>query len=505
MIKRALISVYDKAGIVEFARALRSTGVEIISTGGTYKLLKEDGIDVEEVAEITKAPEMLDGRVKTLHPVIHGGILAIRDNAKHMETLKERNIDTIDLVCVNLYPFFEKAKEGLSFEDTVEFIDIGGPTMLRSAAKNFKDVVVICDVADYSLVLKEISEIGDVTFETRKYLAMKVFNLTNAYDSAICEFLLNNLEDEAKATTNYLSLSYEKMDDLRYGENPHQEASVYTNTNGTGMLNNIEILNGKALSYNNIKDMDIAWKVVNEFEEITCCALKHNTPCGVAIGETALEAYSRTFECDSVSIFGGIVALNTKVTEAAALEMKKTFLEIVIAPDYEEKALEILKAKKNLRVIKCTSKPTDKKEVITVDGGILVQDVDKKLLEKTEVVTKTAPSEAYMSDMIFGMKVCKYVKSNAIVVVKDKQAKGIAGGQVNRIWATAQALDRAGDGVILASDAFFPFRDCVDKAREYNIKGIIQPGGSVRDEESIEACNEYGIPMVFTGIRHFKH
>lgn len=505
MIKRALISVFDKAGIVEFARALRNTGVELISTGGTYKLLKEDGIDVEEVAEVTKAPEMLDGRVKTLHPVIHGGILAIRDNMEHMETLKERNIDTIDLVCVNLYPFFEKAKEGLSFEDTVEFIDIGGPTMLRSAAKNFKDVVVICDASDYSLVLKEISEVGDVSFETRKYLAMKVFNLTTAYDSAICEFLLNNMEDKTKANTEYLSLSYEKMDDLRYGENPHQEASVYTNTNGTGMLNNIEILNGKALSYNNIKDMDIAWKVVNEFEEITCCGLKHNTPCGVAIGETALEAYSRAFECDSVSIFGGIVALNTTVTEAAALEMKKTFLEIVIAPDFEEKALEVLKTKKNLRVIKCTSKPTDVKEVVTVDGGILVQDVDKKLLEKTEVVTKVAPSEAHMSDMIFGMKVCKYVKSNAIVVVKDKQAKGIAGGQVNRIWATAQALDRAGDGVILASDAFFPFRDCVDKAKEYNIKGIIQPGGSVRDEESIEACNEFGIPMVFTGIRHFKH
>lgn len=505
MIKRALISVYDKTGIVEFTRALRNSGVEIISTGGTYKLLKKAGIDVEEVAEVTKAPEMLDGRVKTLHPVIHGGILAIRDNAKHMETLRERKIDTIDLVCVNLYPFFEKAKEGLSFEDTVEFIDIGGPTMLRSAAKNFKDVVVICDADDYDVVLKEINEIGDVSFETRKYLAMKVFNLTTAYDSAICEFLLNNMEDEKNTTTKYLSLSYEKMNDLRYGENPHQEASVYTNTNGTGMLNNIEILNGKALSYNNIKDMDIAWKVVNEFEEITCCGLKHNTPCGVAIGETALEAYLRAFECDSVSIFGGIVALNTTVTEAAALEMKKTFLEIVIAPDFEEKALEVLKTKKNLRVIKCTSKPVDVKEVVTVDGGILVQDVDKKLLEKMEVVTKTAPSDAYMSDMIFGMKVCKYVKSNAIVVVKDKQAKGIAGGQVNRIWATAQALDRAGDGVILASDAFFPFRDCVDKAKEYNIKGIIQPGGSVRDEESIDACNEYEIPMVFTGVRHFKH
>lgn len=503
MIKRALISVYDKTGIVDFTNFLKSQGVEIISTGGTYKLLKENNIEVKEVAEVTKAAEMLDGRVKTLHPVVHGGILAIRENEEHMNTLKEREIDTIDLVCVNLYPFFEKAREGLSFEDTVEFIDIGGPTMLRSAAKNFKDVVVICDAADYKTVEEEIRVTGQVSFETRKKLAMKVFNLTTAYDSAICEYLLNNSEE--KTSNKYLALSYEKFDDLRYGENPHQGASVYTNTNKEGMLNNIEILNGKALSYNNIKDMDIAWKVVNEFKEIACCGLKHNSPCGVALGETALEAYTKAFSCDEISIFGGIVAVNTTVTKEAAEEMKKTFLEIVIAPDFEEEALEVLKSKKNLRVIKCTVKPSDKKEVVSVDGGILVQDTDKKLVEEIKVVTETTPTEKQMDDMIFGMKVCKYVKSNAIVVVKDGMAKGIAGGQVNRIWATEQAIKRAGDGVVLASDAFFPFRDCVDEAHKNGIKAIIQPGGSVRDQESIDACNEYGIPMVFTGVRHFKH
>ncbi len=503
--KRALISVYDKNGIVEFTKFLVEHGIEVISTGGTYSLLKKNNIEVKEVAEVTKTAEMLDGRVKTLHPVVHGGILAIRDNEEHMKTLKEREIDTIDLVCVNLYPFFEKANEGLTFEETVEFIDIGGPTMLRSAAKNFKDVVVISDVEDYKIVMEEMKESGEVSFETRKYLAMKVFNLTTAYDSAICEYLLNHMENKDKHSNKYLSLSYEKMEDLRYGENPHQEASVFTNTNKTGMLNNIVILNGKALSYNNIKDMDIAWKVVNEFEEITCCALKHNTPCGVAVGDSALDAYSKAYSCDNVSIFGGIVAINTKVTKEAAEEMKKTFLEIVIAPEFEEEALEVLKTKKNLRVIKCMSKPSDKKEVVSVDGGILVQDVDRKLYEELKVVTEANPSKEHMSDMIFGMKVCKYVKSNAIVVVKDGMAKGIAGGQVNRIWATTQAIDRAGDGVILASDGFFPFRDCVDEASKHNIKGIIQPGGSMRDNESIEACNEYGIPMILSGMRHFKH
>ncbi|WP_346888536.1 bifunctional phosphoribosylaminoimidazolecarboxamide formyltransferase/IMP cyclohydrolase [Clostridium sp. UBA1056] len=503
--KRALISVYDKNGVVDFTKFLVEQGIEIISTGGTYNLLKKNNIDVKEVAEVTNAPEMLDGRVKTLHPIIHGGILAIRDNEKHMRTLEERKIETIDLVCVNLYPFFEKANESLTFEETVEFIDIGGPTMLRSAAKNFRDVVVISDAEDYKVVMEEMKAKGEVSFETRKYLAMKVFNLTTAYDSAICEYLLNHMENKENTSNKYLALSYEKMDDLRYGENPHQSATVFTNTNKTGMLNNIEILNGKALSYNNIKDMDIAWKVVNDFEEVTCCALKHNTPCGVAVGTSALDAYVKAYSCDSISIFGGIVALNTKITKEAAEEMKKTFLEIIIAPEFEDEALEILKAKKNLRVIKCTSRPSDEKEVISVDGGILVQDVDKKLYEELNVVTEAQPSKKYIDDMIFGMKICKYVKSNAIVVVKDGMANGIAGGQVNRIWATAQAIDRSGNGVILASDAYFPFRDCVDEAHNHNIKGIIQPGGSMRDQESIDACNEYGIPMIFTGIRHFKH
>lgn len=502
MIKRALISVYDKTNIVEFANFLISKGVEIISTGGTYKLLKEQGLPVKEVAEVTGAEEMLDGRVKTLHPIIHGGILAIRENEEHMKTLLERKIETIDLVCVNLYPFFEKLRENLSFEDMIEFIDIGGPTMLRSAAKNFSNVVVVSDVSDYQSVMNEINEKGDVEFATKRNLAAKVFNLTSSYDAAVANYLLSQ---EAVANPKYLSLSYEKIEDLRYGENPHQSAAIYKRTDNTGMMNNIEVLNGKQLSYNNLKDMDIAWKVVNEFEEIACCALKHNTPCGVAIGSTVEEAYTKAYNCDPVSIFGGIVAVNKTINKVFAEEAIKTFLEIIIAPDFEEEALQVLKTKKNLRVVKCTTPPSDTVEVVTVDGGILVQDVDNKLYEDLKVVTDKAPSFEEMENLVFGMKVAKYVKSNAIVVVKDKMAKGIAGGQVNRIWATVQALDRAKDGVVLASDGFFPFRDSVDEARKYNITAIIQPGGSVRDTDSIEACNENGISMVVTGVRHFKH
>lgn len=502
MIKRALISVYDKTNIVEFANFLISKGVEIISTGGTYKLLKKEGLPVKEVAEVTGAEEMLDGRVKTLHPIIHGGILAIRENEEHMKTLVQREIETIDLVCVNLYPFFEKLREDLSFEDMIEFIDIGGPTMLRSAAKNFNNVVVVSDISDYQRVMNEIDDKGDVEFATKRNLAAKVFNLTSSYDAAVANYLLSQEETE---NPKYLSLSYEKIEDLRYGENPHQGAAIYKRTDNTGMMNNIEVLNGKQLSYNNIKDMDIAWKVVNEFEEIACCALKHNTPCGVAIGSSVEEAYTKAYNCDPVSIFGGIVAVNKAINKAFAEEAIKTFLEIIIAPDFEEEALQVLKTKKNLRVVKCTTPPSDTVEVVTVDGGILVQDVDKKLYEDLKVVTDKAPSFEEMQNLVFGMKVAKYVKSNAIVVVKDKMAKGIAGGQVNRIWATIQALDRAKDGVVLASDGFFPFRDSVDEAKKYNIKAIIQPGGSLKDSESIEACNDNDIAMVLTGIRHFKH
>ena len=500
MLKRALISVFDKNGVLELAQFLVARGVEVISTGGTYKHLVQNNIPVTEVNEVTGFDEILDGRVKTLHPFIHGGILAIRDNEEHMNVIKEKNITPIDMVVVNLYPFFEKVKENLEFEEKVEFIDIGGPTMIRSAAKNFQDVVVLTDTKDYINVMEQIENNGDVDFATRKRLAGKVFNLTAAYDAAISNFLL---EDEEYP--EYLALSYKKSMDLRYGENAHQTAAYYTATNGMGAINNFEILNGKQLSYNNIKDMDIAWRTVWEFEEVACCGLKHNTPCGVAIGEDVYSAYTKAYDCDPVSIFGGIVAVNTKVDKKTAEKMSEIFLEIVIAPDYDEDALEVFKAKKNLRVIKCAVKPEDKFNLAKVDGGILVQSEDNLFAEKMDVVTDRKPTEEEMKDLVFAMKVCKYVKSNAIVVAKDGMAIGIGGGQVNRIWATQEALDRAKDGVVMASDAFFPFDDVVKTAAEYRIKAIIQPGGSVRDEDSIKACNENEIAMVFTGTRHFKH
>jgi len=499
VIKRALISVFDKTGILDLAKFLESRDVEIISTGGTYKHLKENGVKVIEIEEVTGFPEMLDGRVKTLNPLIHGGILAIRDNKEHMNTIEEKGIKPIDMVVVNLYPFFNKVEEDLSFDEKVEFIDIGGPTMIRAAAKNFKDVVVLTDTKDYQNVINEIRENNQVNIKTRKKLAGKVFNLMSAYDAAISNFLL---EDEYP---EYLTLSYKKNTDLRYGENPHQTAAYYTSTVGKYPMRNFKKLNGKELSYNNIKDMDIAWKTVCEFEEVACCALKHNTPCGVAIGDTVQEVYTKAYECDPISIFGGIVAFNRKVDKETAENLAKIFLEIVIAPDFDEDALEVLKNKKNLRVIKCEERSTKGKDMAKVDGGILVQQGDNILLEDTKVVTEKSPTEKEMKDLMFGMKVVKYVKSNAIVVVKDGMAKGIGGGQVNRIWAAKEALDRAGDGVVLASDAFFPFGDVAEEAAKWGIKAIIQPGGSIRDEESIKVCNEKGISMVFTGVRHFKH
>ena len=500
MIKRALVSVFDKEGILEFSNFLQDKGVEIISTGGTYKHLKDNGVNVIEVNEVTNFPEMLDGRVKTLHPIIHAGILAIRDNKEHMNTIKERDITPIDMVIVNLYPFFQKVRENLSFDEKVEFIDIGGPTMLRAAAKNFKDVVVISDKNDYKAVMEEISETGEVSVALRKKLAGKVFNLMSAYDAAISNFLL-----EGEEYPEYLSISYKKKQSLRYGENPHQSAAYYSSNEFDGAMNSFEVLNGKELSYNNIKDLDIAWKVACEFEEVACCGLKHNTPCGVAVGETPLEVYTKAYEADPTSIFGGIVAVNRKIDKATAEEMVKIFLEVVAAPEYDEDALEVLRTKKNLRVIKCNNTPKDKKFMVTVDGGILVQEEDTKLIDEIKVVTEKVPTEEEMRDLIFGMKVVKYVKSNAIVTIKDGVAVGIGGGQVNRIWPTEDALKRGKGAIVLASDAFFPFRDVVDACAKNGIKAIIQPGGSMRDQESIDACNEHGIAMVFTGIRHFKH
>lgn len=500
MKKRALISVFDKEGILDFAKFLVSKDVEIVSTGGTYRYLKENGLDVIEINEVTNFPEMLDGRVKTLHPLVHAGILAIRDNEKHMDTLKEREIHTIDYVVVNLYPFFEKVKEDLSFEEKVEFIDIGGPTMLRAAAKNFQDVVVISNKNDYSVVMNEIEHDGEVSFVTKKKLAGKVFNLMSAYDGAIANFLLGDEE-----YPEYLSVSYKKMQGLRYGENSHQSAAVYGLSTADGAMNTFETLNGKELSYNNFKDVDIAWKCANEFEETACCALKHNTPCGVATGETSYDAYMKAYNVDPTSIFGGIVAFNKKVDKSTAEEMVKIFLEVIAAPEYDEEALEVLKTKKNLRVLKFNNVPKAEKYMVTVDGAMLVQDEDNKLIDEIKIVTEKQPTEEEMKDLIFGMKVVKYVKSNAIVVAHDGVALGIGGGQVNRIWPTEDALRRGKGATILASDAFFPFRDVVDEAAKYGIKAIIQPGGSLRDQESIDACNEHGISMVFTGYRHFKH
>ena len=504
MKKRVLISVSDKSGLTEFAQFLEKNNYQLISTGGTFKYLKDAGLSPIQIDEVTNFPEMLDGRVKTLHPKVHGGLLAVRDNKEHMDTVTEHGIELIDMVVVNLYPFFENAGKNIPLDEKVEFIDIGGPSMLRSAAKNFKSVTVITNVEDYEKVKSEIETSGETTLETRKTLAGKVFNLTSAYDAAISKMLL---EEEYP---QYLNASYKKVSDLRYGENPHQSAAYYVSTVENGAMKDFEQLGGKELSFNNLRDMDLCWKVVNEFKnEMACCAVKHSTPCGVAIGNTAVETYTKTFECDPVSIFGGIVAMNYKVDAATAEELGKTFLEIVMAVDFEEKALEILRQKKNLRIIKIKNPVSDKQTWVKIDGGLLVQDCDNQFSEEIKVVTEKQPTEEQRKALLFAQRVVKYVKSNAIVVSNGTQALGIGGGQVNRIWATQQAVERAkekfGGELVLASDAFFPFRDVVDFCAEKDIKAIIQPGGSIKDEESIEAANQHGIPMLLTGMRHFLH
>jgi len=502
--KRALISVSDKSGLTDFARYLEEQNYELISTGGTFKHLKDAGLNPIQIDEVTDFPEMLDGRVKTLHPKVHGGLLAVRSNEEHMKTVQEYEIGLIDMVIVNLYPFFENVNKEISLDEKVEFIDIGGPSMLRSAAKNFNSVVVLTDVNDYEIIRNEMSENGDSSIETRKKLAGKVFNLTSAYDAAISRMLL----DEEYPT--YLNASYKKISDLRYGENPHQSAAYYTSTFENGAMKDFEILGGKELSFNNLRDMDLCWKVVNEFkDELACCAVKHSTPCGVAVGTSALETYTKTFECDPVSIFGGIIGMNYKVDAATAEELNKTFLEIVMATDFDEDALEILRKKKNLRIIKIKNQVTDKQAWVKIDGGMLVQSADDQFSEDIKLMTETAPTDEQRKALLFSQRVVKYVKSNAIVVSNGVQAIGIGGGQVNRIWATQQAIERAKekfDGeLVLASDAFFPFRDVVDFCAQEGIKAIIQPGGSMRDNDSIEAANEHQIPMLFTGMRHFLH
>lgn len=503
MQKQALISVSDKSNLLEFAKFLVEQDYKILSTGGTFKHLQENGIEVTEVKDVTGFPEILDGRVKSLHPAIHGGIMARRSDENHMKTIAEHGINPIDIVIVNLYPFFEKMNTGLSEAEMIEFIDIGGPSMLRSSAKNFNDVTVVTDVNDYETVINEIRENGSTSIETRKLCAGKVFNLTSAYDAAISTYLLG--EDFPQ----FLESSYEKVMDLRYGENPHQKAAYYVDKTKNGAMKDFEYLQGKELSFNNIRDMDLAYKVVSEFEETTCCAVKHSTPCGVATGENVLEAYEKAYECDPMSIFGGIIAFNREVDGKTAVELNKIFLEIVIAPSFTEEALEKFKQKKNLRIIKVKNPVSDKVTYVKVDGGLIVQSTDNQFSNDLTVVTNAQPTEKQMTDLVFAQKIVKWVKSNAIVVATNGQAYGIGGGQTNRIWAAQQAIARAKEKVdedlVLASDAFFPFRDVADYAAENGIKAIIQPGGSIKDQESIEACNEHDIPMVFTGMRHFMH
>lgn len=498
---RALLSVYDKEGLLELAEFFKSQNIEMVSTGGTYRYLSEKGFNPLQVEEITNSKEILDGRVKTLHPIIHGGILYRRDMADDRKTVEELGIEGIDMVCVNLYPFFEKLKENLSEEEQVEFIDIGGPTMLRAAAKNFKFVYSLSDPKDYKDFMKIYAENDEkAKFNFRKKLAGKVFNLMGAYDSAVANYLLDEEDKE------YLSLSYKKVSNLRYGENPHQKASYYEALDTEGALKHMEILWGKELSYNNLKDLDIAWKVVSEFEEPACCALKHNTPCGVALGKDDVEAYSKAYTCDPISIFGGIVALNCMVTLETAKKMSEIFLEVVIAPDFTEEALEVLQKKKNIRLIRCSEKPSQKKAFVSLDGLMLSQDEDLFDVSELKVVTKKAPTTDEMEELRFAYKVVKYVKSNAIVVTNNRMAIGIGGGQVNRIDAAKIALEKAaGKGVVMASDAFFPFEDVAEEAAANQIKAIIQPGGSIRDKDSIRVCDEQDISMVFTAMRHFKH
>ena len=542
-VKRVLISVTDKTGVVEFARALHDEfGAEIISTGGTARVIAEAGVPVTPIDEVTKFPEMMDGRVKTLHPMVHGGLLAKRDNAKHMAEAAEHGIQMIDMVVVNLYAFEKTVESGADFGTCIENIDIGGPSMLRSAAKNFESVTVVTDPETYEGILAEMRANGGATTrETRMELALEVFETTNAYDGAIADFLFDQVqathphehgegcgcgcEEGIEAQGEFppeCALYMQKQQDLRYGENPHQQAVFYRVDEFAHehSLVNAQQLNGKELSYNNILDTDACWSLVRELDEPAVIILKHQNPCGSATAENITEAYDKAFACDPKSAFGGIIAANRQVT----LEMvehineNKQFVEVLIAPEYESAALELLQQKKNLRVLRTGGIDAPAAvEVRSVDGGVLVQDVDHVSEDPATftVPTDRKPTDAEMHELMFAWRVCKGVKSNAILVSRDHAGIGMGPGQPNRVDSALLACKRAHEacermgvepkGLVCASDAFFPFRDNVDTLAEWGITAIIQPGGSVRDEESIQACNEHGIAMVFTGHRHFRH
>jgi phosphoribosylaminoimidazolecarboxamide formyltransferase/IMP cyclohydrolase len=511
-ITRALISVSDKAGVAEFAAGLARHGVEILSTGGTARLLRDKGLKVKDVSEVTGFPEMLDGRVKTLHPKVHGGILAIRSNPEHRRQAEAQGIGFIDLVAVNLYPFEKTAaKPGVEFQEIIENIDIGGPSMIRSAAKNFEDVTVVVDAADYAPVLEEIEKTGGVADETRARLSRKAFATTAAYDAAISSTLQKLAGAEFAEN---LHLNFNKVMDLRYGENPHQKAALYASRAGGGLAG-ARKHQGKELSYNNLVDLEAAWRMVGEFEEPTTAIIKHTNPCGIASAATLAESYARALQVDPVSAYGSVIAFNRPVDAATAEELSKLFVEAVIASAYEPAALEKLAAKKNLRVMEMPAAAGGKvsMEVRNVSGGLLMMTPDDYPARPNDwkCVTERQPSDAEMRALVFAWRVVKHVKSNAIVFVRENCAVGVGAGQMSRVDSVKLAASKARDlkhsleGTVVGSDAFFPFPDGVEEAAKAGATAIVEPGGSVRDAEVIAAANKLGLAMMFTGIRHFKH
>jgi len=535
-IRRALISVSDKTGIIDFAQELKSFGVEIISTGGTAESLRDAGIEVRDVSDVTGFPEMMDGRIKTLHPKIHGGLLALRDNPEHLSAMDKHAIAPIDMVVINLYPFEQTiAREGVTMEEAIEQIDIGGPAMIRSAAKNWENVAVIVSPGSYGFIAEQIAaHAGALPLSVRSWLVRQAFQYTSRYDELIDLYLSSSLSDansfeltseswsrfpwtNSMTSENnrtempvYQKLRLKRIAHLRYGENPHQKAALYDAGWQAGVAN-AELLSGKEMSFNNYVDADAAWQLVSDFDETACAIIKHTNPAGVALGASTEEAYRRALACDPVSAFGGIVAFNRTVDPAAAREVIEIFTEVVIAPDFDEAALEILKTKKNLRVLRAGEARIDESlEYRQISGGMLVQtrDVHQLKREDLKVVTKRAPSENEIHDLLFAWTVCKHTKSNAIVYSRDKQTVGVGAGQMSRVDSVNLGAMRSKlltEGSVMASDAFFPFRDGIDEAAKHGITAVIQPGGSVRDEEVVAAADEHSLAMVFTGIRHFKH
>jgi phosphoribosylaminoimidazolecarboxamide formyltransferase / IMP cyclohydrolase len=514
-VQRAILSVTDKTGLVEFARKLAALGVELVSTGGTAKLLRDSGIPVKDISDLTGFPEMLDGRVKTLHPKVHGGILHRRDVAAHKQAVAEHGIQPIDMVVVNLYAFEKTAaKPGVHFEELIENIDIGGPSMIRSAAKNFHDVAIVTSPSDYEAIAKELAENGgQLSHATKWGLAKKAFATTAAYDSAIASTLERVTADEplqqaSEAFPQTMRLSFHKIMDLRYGENPHQKAAMYSDGSGTGVANGHQ-LQGKELSFNNIVDLQAAWDLAQEFEEPVCAIIKHTNPCGTATAKTLVEAYKKALEVDPVSAFGGVIGVNRVIDAATAEEMAKLFLEVIAAPGFDEAAKAKFASKKNLRLVEIKNVP-QKWVLKNVSGGILVQDNDIRPLTDADlkVVTKRQPTAEEKRALLFAWKICKHVKSNAILYARDGQSVGVGAGQMSRVDSAKIGAMKAVlplKGTVAASDAFFPFPDGVEEIARVGATAIIQPGGSVRDAEVIEAADRLGLAMIFTGVRHFRH